>query len=174
MTDKVEYARGGATVEVGIDAKQRAEMFLARRAAQSGKFPTVEEENEARALFGLPPVAEKPEEVKEETKAEEEVKDEAKAEEAPPSLESLCAGIAEAIAKYPKDHYTQVDPKVSAELQALLAELRKLWNGLADEVRAADASVISTLDRYDMTVEHRRPSQEAMYQQQGLAVPKRR
>lgn len=184
--DKVTYAQGEQTVEVGVDAKQRAEMFLARRAAQTGRFPTVEEENAARARFGLPPVEEKPkaEEPKEDEKpkadekprAEEAQKpEEAKAGEAPPAtLGSLCERIGEVIAQLPKDPYTKADPKLQAELTQLKTELRELWNGLADDVRAADTLVIRTLDHYYMNVQHRRPSQDAMYKEQGFKAPPRR
>lgn len=51
--DSVTYASGEDEKTVGVDARQKAEMYLARRAAISGKFPTVEEENEARKKFGL-------------------------------------------------------------------------------------------------------------------------
>jgi hypothetical protein len=54
----VTYANGpGSTASVPVDAKQQAEMYLARRAAQSGQFPSVAEENATRSLFSLPPVA---------------------------------------------------------------------------------------------------------------------
>jgi len=52
--DEVTYAQGDKFVDVPVDAKQKAEMYLARRAMITGKFPTVEEENAAREKFGLP------------------------------------------------------------------------------------------------------------------------
>jgi Agrobacterium VirD5 protein len=48
------HAQGNKTVQVPVDARQQAEMHLARRATQTGKFPTVAEENAARTTFGLP------------------------------------------------------------------------------------------------------------------------
>jgi hypothetical protein len=54
--NKVTYASGDDNMEVDVPAKQKAEMFLARKAAKSGSFPTVEEENEARKQFGLPEI----------------------------------------------------------------------------------------------------------------------
>lgn len=52
--DEVKYAQGNKEVKVAVDAKQRAEMYLARRAMLSGQFPTREEEDAAREKFGLP------------------------------------------------------------------------------------------------------------------------
>jgi hypothetical protein len=52
--DSMTYAQGSQEVTVPVDAKQRVEMYLARRAMISGKFPTVDEENQARLKFGLP------------------------------------------------------------------------------------------------------------------------
>lgn len=50
------YAKADGTMtQVPIDARQKAEMYLSRPAAQNGRFPTVAEENEARLRFGLPP-----------------------------------------------------------------------------------------------------------------------
>ncbi|MFD0671004.1 hypothetical protein [Cohnella sp. GCM10027633] len=51
--DSVTYASGEDETTVGVDAKQKAEMYLSRRAMITGKFPTVEEENEARKKFGI-------------------------------------------------------------------------------------------------------------------------
>ena len=51
---EVSYAQGEQHVQVPVDASQRTEMYLARRAMMSGSFPTVEEENAAREKFGLP------------------------------------------------------------------------------------------------------------------------
>ncbi|MFO0747779.1 MAG: hypothetical protein U1F43_19255 [Myxococcota bacterium] len=161
--DKVNYAQGAGTVEVGVDARQRAEMYLARRAAQTGKVPTVEEENAARARFGLPPVAEKVDE------GEDEAKDDAPLAK----LGDVRARLDAAIAQYPKDVYATVDPKLKEALTALMGELRELWNELSDELRNQDASVISTLDSYYLTVQHRRPSQQAMYKEQGFKAPSR-
>lgn len=39
--------------------QDKAEMYLARRAAETGNYPTRAEENEARAKFGLDPIADK-------------------------------------------------------------------------------------------------------------------
>jgi hypothetical protein len=36
-----------------VDSEQRVEAYLARRAAQTGKYPTREEENAARDRFGI-------------------------------------------------------------------------------------------------------------------------
>lgn len=55
--NSVAYAQDDGEVSVGVDAKQKAEMYLARRAAITGKFPTIEEENAARIKFGLDPIA---------------------------------------------------------------------------------------------------------------------
>jgi hypothetical protein len=49
----VTYAQDDKDVTVPVDAKQRAEMHLSRIAAQTGKFPSRDEENEARKKFGL-------------------------------------------------------------------------------------------------------------------------
>jgi hypothetical protein len=54
----VTYARDTEDVSVAVDATQRAEMYLSRRVALTGSFPSIEEENEARQLFGLPMVDE--------------------------------------------------------------------------------------------------------------------
>ncbi|MFC4304498.1 hypothetical protein [Cohnella boryungensis] len=54
--DSVTYASGPGETTVGVDAQQKAEMYLARRATISGKFPTILEENAARMKFGLPPL----------------------------------------------------------------------------------------------------------------------
>ena len=50
---KLTYAKDDMDVETPIDAKARAEMYLSRRAAITGKFPTRDEENVARRKFGL-------------------------------------------------------------------------------------------------------------------------
>lgn len=55
----VTYAHASGTTTVPVDAHQRAEMYLARNAAQSGQFPTRAEENAARKLFGLDELPEK-------------------------------------------------------------------------------------------------------------------
>jgi hypothetical protein len=52
--DSLTYANEEEDVTVSVDAKQKTEMYLARRAMETGKFPTVEEENAARAKFGVP------------------------------------------------------------------------------------------------------------------------
>jgi hypothetical protein len=49
----VSYAQNDNNVTVPVDAKQRAEMHLSRIAAQTGRFPSRDEENEARKKFGL-------------------------------------------------------------------------------------------------------------------------
>lgn len=46
----------GLTSEIRVSNVDRAEMYLARRAARTGKYPTLEEENSARASFDLPAV----------------------------------------------------------------------------------------------------------------------
>ncbi|WP_299193131.1 hypothetical protein [uncultured Erythrobacter sp.] len=48
------YAKFDQNVTVPVDAKQRAEMVLARHAAISGQFPNLELENEVRRHFGVP------------------------------------------------------------------------------------------------------------------------
>jgi hypothetical protein len=55
----VTYAQGADNVNVNVDARQRAEMHLSRIAAQSGKFPSVAEENAVRKLYGLEEYKEK-------------------------------------------------------------------------------------------------------------------
>lgn len=72
--DKVTYAKGGGTADVAVDARQKVEMYLARRAAQTGKFPTEAEEDEARKLFKVPSIAA--------DKAKKEAEEKAKQEEA--------------------------------------------------------------------------------------------
>lgn len=52
----VPYAKGNQTVDVPVDAKQKAEMLLARQTAQTGRFPSVAEENAARLIVGLNPI----------------------------------------------------------------------------------------------------------------------
>jgi hypothetical protein len=54
--NSVAYAQDDDEVTVDVDAKQKAEMYLARRTAITGSFPTIEEENEARVKFGLDPI----------------------------------------------------------------------------------------------------------------------
>ncbi|MCM8531478.1 MAG: hypothetical protein NE330_09985, partial [Lentisphaeraceae bacterium] len=49
----VTYANGAHQVSVPVNGRQRAEMHLARRAAQTGRYPTIDEENEARRRFGV-------------------------------------------------------------------------------------------------------------------------
>lgn len=49
------YAQGDDDRTISVDAKQKAEMYLARRTMLTGKFPTIVQENEARKKFGLPP-----------------------------------------------------------------------------------------------------------------------
>lgn len=56
--DSVTYASGEDEKTVGVDARQKAEMYLSRRAMLTGKFPTVAEENEARKKFGLDELSE--------------------------------------------------------------------------------------------------------------------
>jgi len=51
--NKVTYASGDDNTEVDVPAKQKAEMLLAREAAKTGKFPSVEQENEVRKKLGL-------------------------------------------------------------------------------------------------------------------------
>jgi hypothetical protein len=49
----VTYAKGDQDVAVPVSAEQKAEMHLSRIAAETGAFPTREQENEARKKFGL-------------------------------------------------------------------------------------------------------------------------
>lgn len=72
--NKVTYAQGDKDVSVPVDAKQKAEMYLSRRAMESGEFPTVEEENAAREKFGVPKYEEQVKE-KAKEKAKEETTD---------------------------------------------------------------------------------------------------
>lgn len=55
----VEYASGSEKKHVPVDAKQRAEMHLSRQVVETGKFPTVDEENAIRKMYGLDPYEEK-------------------------------------------------------------------------------------------------------------------
>lgn len=48
------YAQGSQNVQVGVTQKQKAEMHLARGAARSGNFPSKQQENQVRKLYGLP------------------------------------------------------------------------------------------------------------------------
>jgi hypothetical protein len=50
---QVTYGHGDKDVTVDVSPQERAEMYLARRAAKSGEWPTRDEENVARAMFGL-------------------------------------------------------------------------------------------------------------------------
>ena len=50
----VTYAKYGNNVTVPVDAKQKAEMVLARYAAASGEFPSLSFENKVRGHFGVP------------------------------------------------------------------------------------------------------------------------
>jgi hypothetical protein len=50
----VGHTDGSDVKAVGVDARQRAEMYLSRQTILSGAFPTVDEENAARQMFGLP------------------------------------------------------------------------------------------------------------------------
>lgn len=64
MVDNLQdftYADGDKDVKFQVSAKDRAEMYLARRAMLTGRFPTVEEENEARKRYGLELIKEKEE-----------------------------------------------------------------------------------------------------------------
>ncbi len=49
----VGFSGGGGGETAPVTPEQRVEMYLARRVILKGRFPTVEEENEARKLFGL-------------------------------------------------------------------------------------------------------------------------
>jgi len=49
----VTYAKGDEDVTVPVDSRQRAEMHLSRTVAQTGKWPSVSEENVVRKLYGL-------------------------------------------------------------------------------------------------------------------------
>ncbi|HEY0044664.1 MAG TPA: DUF4157 domain-containing protein [Allosphingosinicella sp.] len=51
--ENVTYASGDMDVEVPVDAKARAEMHLSRDVAQSGAYPTREQENAVRKLYGV-------------------------------------------------------------------------------------------------------------------------
>jgi hypothetical protein len=53
------YARGASNVDVPVDARQRTEIHLSRIAAQTGRFPTEEEENAVRKLYGVNDVPKK-------------------------------------------------------------------------------------------------------------------
>ena len=55
--DTFQYADHGQNKTVNVDAKQKAEMHLARQVAISGKYPTVDEENHVRKLYGPDPAA---------------------------------------------------------------------------------------------------------------------
>lgn len=50
---QVTYGRGDRDVTVDVSPQERAEMYLARRAAKSGEWPSREDENVARRMFGL-------------------------------------------------------------------------------------------------------------------------
>jgi hypothetical protein len=54
--DSVTYAQGTNNVTVPTTARQKVEMHLSRQAAQTGRFPSVQEENTARALYGVPAI----------------------------------------------------------------------------------------------------------------------
>ncbi len=56
---QVGYIDGEDKKTAPVTPKQKAEMYLARRVAITGRFPTVEEENEARKLFGIKEIEEK-------------------------------------------------------------------------------------------------------------------
>lgn len=62
----VTYAKDTNDVNVNVDAKQRAEMHLSRIAAQTGKYPTEEQENEVRKKYGLPSIEEQKKQKEEE------------------------------------------------------------------------------------------------------------
>jgi hypothetical protein len=47
------YAQGGSDLTVPVDARQRTEAHLSRIAAQTGRFPSEEEENAVRKLYGV-------------------------------------------------------------------------------------------------------------------------
>jgi hypothetical protein len=51
--NQVGYIDGEDEKTALVTPEQKAEMYLARRVAITGRFPTVEEENEARKRFGI-------------------------------------------------------------------------------------------------------------------------
>jgi hypothetical protein len=54
--NSVTYAQGANNVTVNTTARQKVEMHLSRQAAQTGRFPTIQEENAARALYAVPAI----------------------------------------------------------------------------------------------------------------------
>lgn len=76
MIDNMEtftYAQGDKDVTFKVSAQDRAEMYLARIAMLTGKFPDVKKENIARSRYGLEPYVEENDkkEAKKEDKMEE-------------------------------------------------------------------------------------------------------
>ncbi len=52
--DRITYGKAdGSTASVSVDAIDRAEMYLARKAARTGKWPTADEIKQAKQKFGI-------------------------------------------------------------------------------------------------------------------------
>ena len=52
--DRITYGKAdGSTASVSVDAIDRAEMYLARKAARTGKWPSADEIKQAKQKFGI-------------------------------------------------------------------------------------------------------------------------
>jgi hypothetical protein len=88
-----------------------------------------------------------------------------------PAVETAVQGLGAVLDKYPDSHWSVTPEDRQGALEGL-TKLKDAWNGIKDEDRRSNAGIVITaLDRYFMTVDRRRPSQEVMWEEKGFTKP---
>ncbi|MGH9560092.1 MAG: hypothetical protein ACRD3S_01435, partial [Terracidiphilus sp.] len=88
-----------------------------------------------------------------------------------PAVETAAKSLGALLDRYPEDRWS-VKPENTKAAQEGLKEMKDAWNAIKDEDRKSNkGTVIAVIDRYFMTVEARRPSQEVMWEEKGFTKP---